>query len=279
MRILNSGFVGLGTANPTSTLHVVGNVFASNALSTPNVFASNILQVGSGTIGSNIALFSNVSGGSSVVVINSNAWVGIGTTNPTSPLTVNGNASFATDTLTVPFATVGTLQASSGVTIGPLALATNLGSNLLVISNVSGGSNVTVMTGNAMGISNVAPATTLSVGGTISALGNAVSLNYGTCPPLTYRQGAAGTNWTTAGTTNVPVGTGYVNMQCGSNVCTAGTSTVTFPLSYSGQPIVILTAVGAGNSNIWVSTAATSTNFVVTANTSTQQFSWMSIGI
>ena len=276
--VINSNaWVGIGTTNPTSTLHVAGNIYASNAITTQNIFASNILQVGSGTIGSNVALFSNISGGSNVVVINSNAWVGIGTTNPTSPLTVTGNASFAADTFTVPFATVGTLQTLSGATIGPVT--TTLGSNLLVISNVSGGSNVTVMTGNAMGISNVAPATTLSVGGTISALGNVVTSNYGTCPPLTYRQGAAGTNWTTAGTTNVPVGTGYVNMQCGSNVCTAGTSTVTFPLSYSGQPIVILTAVGTGNSNIWVSTAPTLTNFVVTANTSTQQFSWMSVGI
>jgi hypothetical protein len=240
-----------------------------------NAYFQNTLSVGSGIQGSNVAIFSNVAGGQNAVVINSNAWVGIGTTNPTSTLTVNGNATFLNDTITVPFATMGTLSILSGATIGPSS--TVLGSNLLVLSNASG--NVTIFTGNTVGISNLAPATTLSVGGTISALGNVVTSNYGTCPPLTFRQGALGTNWITAGTNNVPVGIGSVNMQCGTGVTATNTLTVTYPLSYAGQPIVLLTAIGAGNSNIWVSTAPTTTNFVVTSNSAAQTFSWMSIGI
>jgi hypothetical protein len=391
-----SGFVGIGTTNPTSTLHVAGNVFASNALTTPNVFASNTLQVGSGTIGSNvalfsnigggsnfvvinsnawvgigtanpqasldiapyayaggtiskitstgsslqidagtnaiyfsvgngykayingsvfqpngdsqltlgaslsrwssayiasgirvgptsttlgsnIALFSNVSGGSNIVVINSNAWVGIGTTNPTSPLTVTGNASFATDTLTVPFATVGTLQSLSGVTIGPVT--TTLGSNLLVISNVSGGSNVTVMTGNAMGISNVAPATTLSVGGTISALGNATT--YGTVAPVTWRQGTqSSTDWSlgTGTLANYSLATSRVQMQCGSNTMTSTTQAITFPSPYINNPIVMVTPYASPTTPLYVSAISTST-FTVATTGSGVAFEWISIGI
>jgi hypothetical protein len=118
MLVFNSSAqLGLGTPNPTSTLHVVGNVFASNAISTVNILAntltlsnttsritvtgniyasnaisttnliaSNTLTVGTATLGSNIAIFSNVSGGSNVVVISSNSYVGIGLTNPTYQL-------------------------------------------------------------------------------------------------------------------------------------------------------------------------------------------------
>ena len=118
MLVFNSSAqLGLGTTNPTSTLHVVGNVFASNAISTVNILAntltlsnttsritvtgniyasnaisttnliaSNTLTVGTATLGSNIAIFSNISGGSNVVVISSNSYVGIGLTNPTYQL-------------------------------------------------------------------------------------------------------------------------------------------------------------------------------------------------
>jgi hypothetical protein len=104
--------------------------------------------------------------------------------------------------------------------------------------------------------------------------------NYGTCPPLTYRQGLTGsTSWVSAGTTNFSVSTGSVNMQCGTNTTTTGTSTVTYPLSYSGNPLVLLTAIGPGNSNIWLASGPTATNFVVTSNTPSQTFSWLSLGI
>jgi hypothetical protein len=154
------GTVGFGTTQPTANLQVVGNVFASNALTAPSLFASSNITVGGGSVGSNIAVFSN---GTNITVINSNAWVGIGTTNPTSSLQVNGNASFATDTFTVPFATVGTMGVLSGLTIG--SSSTVLGSNLMVISNTSGGSNVTIFTGNAIGINTTLPTQALHVVG------------------------------------------------------------------------------------------------------------------
>jgi hypothetical protein len=128
------------------------------------VVATGTLSVGPGTIGSNIAVFS---GGTNITVVNSNAWVGIGTTNPTSSLQVNGNASFATDTFTVPFATVGTMGVLSGVTIG--SSSTVLGSNLAVFANASGGSNVTIFTGNALSIGTLTPTATLHVVGSMGS--------------------------------------------------------------------------------------------------------------
>jgi hypothetical protein len=167
-----------GTTGQT-TVNATGNIYASNALTTKNVYASNILVVGAGTIGSNIALFSNIGGGSNVVVINSNAWVGIGTTNPTSSLTVAGNASFATDTFTVPFATVGTIGILSGATIGPSS--TVLGSNLMVMANVSGGSNAVVINSSAwVGIGTTNPAVALDAyTGTINAATVTATTHYG----------------------------------------------------------------------------------------------------
>jgi hypothetical protein len=194
---------GFGTTAPAANLHVIGNVFASNSLSTPNIFASNILNVGTGTIGSNIALFSNIAGGQNAVVINANAWVGI---------------------------------------------------------------------------SNLAPATTLSVGGTISALGNATT--FGTLAPVTWRQGSNSTTWSnTAGTaTNFYLGVSQTQMQCGANATAIAslTVTITFPSPYINTPIIMATAYG-NPTTLFVSNPGP-TNFQVTTGVATS-FEWISIGI
>ena len=69
----------IGTTGQT-TINVTGNIYASNSLSTTNVFASNGLDVGPGTLGSNVVVFSNISGGSNVFVMDSNGRVTIGST-------------------------------------------------------------------------------------------------------------------------------------------------------------------------------------------------------
>ena len=240
----------------------------------PNVF--HVL----GFSTSNIAYFSNVAGGSNVVVINSNAWVGIGTSNPSAPLTVNGNATFLNDTIAVPFATMGTLSILSGATIG--ASSTVLGSNLMVLANVSGGSNVTVFTGNTVGISNLAPATTLSVGGTISALGNATT--FGTLAPVTWRQGtASSTNWSigTGVLSNYGLGALQVQIQCGSNTIPASTLTqvVTFPSPYVNNPIVMVTPYALVSTFFVSAVSGTSFTLTIPSTATTVPFEWMSIGI
>jgi hypothetical protein len=86
---LAAGGFTVATGGPN--VGVAGNIYASNGLSVTNVSASNALVVGAGvTQGSNVAVFSNISAGQNYVVINSNAWVGIGAI-PTAPLHVQGN--------------------------------------------------------------------------------------------------------------------------------------------------------------------------------------------
>jgi len=70
-----SAFVGIGTTNPTSNLQVSGNVSCSNVIIAPG-FPSSIIQ------GSNVFVCSNTYGGSNVMILNSNAQVGIGTVSP-----------------------------------------------------------------------------------------------------------------------------------------------------------------------------------------------------
>jgi hypothetical protein len=72
------------------------NLYSANALQTTNVFVSNGLDVGPGTLGSNVVVFSNISGGSNVFVMDSNGRIGIGTVTPIFPLTVITSSSTGT---------------------------------------------------------------------------------------------------------------------------------------------------------------------------------------
>jgi len=262
-----------GTGNNISNIQFssTANLFVSNTITSNSVLAKSNLSVGPyGKVGTNVAVFSN---GSNVVVINSNAWVGIGTANPTSSLTVNGNASFATDTLTVPYATTGTLGVLTGATIGP----STLGSNVMVLAN-SSGTSFTVFTGNSVGISNLAPATTLSVGGTISSLGNPTT--YGTVAPVTWRQGPSSTNWAFSEVStlqNYSLGSSMVQIQCGSCYVPSGnTKSITFPSIYTNTPIVMITSYT--QATLWVE-YFTNSSFIVHSTVSPFSFEWISIGI
>jgi hypothetical protein len=121
----------------------------------------------------------------------------------------------------------------------------------------------------------------LTVAGQISAIGNTVSASYGVCPPITARQGvAASTNWNPSGGTqgNFFLNSGVVNMQVGSNTMAASPTTITFPISYLSNPIVLITPYSTTASTIpWVS-AVTTTNFQVTW-AAVGTFEWMSMGI
>jgi hypothetical protein len=277
------------------------NLVVSNSITAANIFASNILQVGTGTIGSNIALFSNIGGGSNVVVINSNAWVGIGTTNPTSTLHVVGNiyasnalvttniiaagftsnstnTNFNFDTLTIPFISSTTLNVSATSNLSSLFVTTmNVSSTL----NITKGSNVSVLSGNTFGISNISPATALSVGGTISALGTATT--YGALAPVTWRQGSNITSWSnTVGTaTNYYLGASRFQMQVGSNAVPAltTTQTVTFPLAYTNNPIVLVTPYALVTTFYVSAISATQFTLTIPSTGTAVPFEWISIGI
>ena len=161
---LSAGIANVTGSTGKPSLVVTGNIYASNALSTINIFA-NVIQLGSGIIGSNILAISNIAGNAAIYV-NSNSFVGIGTTNPTSQLTVNGNTFISADTLITPFATFGTVTTLTGVTIG--APSPTIGSNLFVCSNASSGSNVLVLNSNVqLGIGTLNPSSTLHVVGNV----------------------------------------------------------------------------------------------------------------
>ena len=71
----------LATTANLATLNAA-SIFANNSLTATNVFVSNGLDVGPGTLGTNVVIFSNISGGSNVFVMDSNGRIGIGTTTP-----------------------------------------------------------------------------------------------------------------------------------------------------------------------------------------------------
>ena len=96
-------------------------------------------NVGPGTLGSNVVLFSNVSGGSNVFVMNSGGQVGIGTVTPTSTLHVVGNvyASNAVTTTNV-FATTVSGTSVIGTHYGVLAGSNTVSGSTLTLTNALG---------------------------------------------------------------------------------------------------------------------------------------------
>ena len=263
-----------GTSNLATLYAATSNIGTLNVSSIENV--SNLRTILANVTSLNVSSIENVSNLVSTLanVITANIsglTVGPVTANPV--LTVNGNSFFSSDTLVTPFGTFATINTLTGMSVG--APSPTLGSNLAVFSNTSGAT--TVITGNAIGISNLSPATTLSVGGTISALGNATT--FGTVAPMTWRQGNSGTTWNPAGgaQSNYYLGTSAVQMQCGSNTMAVNPQTITFPSPYVNNPIVLVTSYSQASSNLWVSSIS-STQFQLTAN-AIGTFEWISFGI
>jgi hypothetical protein len=153
----------LTLANATSTINVIGsvtastfygahagantgafsNLFSANALTTTNVFVSNGLDVGPGTLGTNVVVFSNISGGSNVFVMDSNGRIGIGTTAPTFPLTVITSSSAGTGATLGVFGTsvetrIRFLDENNSTIVPPGILGHNTGYGLGIYTNYGG---------------------------------------------------------------------------------------------------------------------------------------------
>jgi len=188
-----------------TTLNVTGNVYVSNALTTTNVFANT--EILTGTTGQTTL---NVTGNLYV----SNA---VTTTNITcAGFTSNiSNTIFNYDTLTIPFVSCTTLNVASTANVLTLSIpgstgqttlnvtgnvfasnavtTTNLfansslnvgpgtlGSNVVLFSNSSGGSNVFVMNSNGrIGIGTANPQSPLDVYSTVAAGGTPTITNSG----------------------------------------------------------------------------------------------------
>jgi hypothetical protein len=75
---VNVGTVNVFQISNLNSLVLTDNLYASNALSTTNVFVSNGLDVGPGILGTNVVVFSNISGGANTFVMDSRGRVSIG---------------------------------------------------------------------------------------------------------------------------------------------------------------------------------------------------------
>ena len=139
-----NGAIGVGTTTPVANLHIVGNVYASNAVTTTNVFAATATVTGTANQ-TTLNVTGNVYASNAVTTTNVFAATATvtGTANQTT-LNVTGNvyASNAVTTTNIFAATAtvtGNIYASNAIT------TTNLFANTLTMSNAV--STITV-TGN-----------------------------------------------------------------------------------------------------------------------------------
>ena len=235
--------VGIGsTVAPTATLMVTGNIYASNSIQTNNIVATGF------------------------------------TSNST-------NTNFNFDTLSVPFLSVTTLNVLSTSNISAtyaktlnVSSTSNISATYATTLNVSSTSNISATYATTLNVSSTSNLASVVSSGQVISTGKAGFV--GVCPPIVFRQGAGAANWnipgTTAATNVYAITSGAVQMQCGANIMPATTQSISFPLAYTNNPIVLVTSYGL-TGNIWVA-AITASSFTVQANVPVQ-FEWFSMGI
>lgn len=148
MRVLNTGFVGIGTASPSQPLHVYTSAATSRGARIENVstasgaFAqlefkagSNQFNFGAGSTSGAFFIYDVVAGGSAGfrIYVTSSGSVGIGTTSPAEKLDVSGNvvaSNFKRGTGSPENAVVGS--------VGDIFLRTDGGSNTTLYVKQSG---------------------------------------------------------------------------------------------------------------------------------------------
>lgn len=120
IRILNNGYVGVGTTSPNRNLHVIGQFAIDNSAGTPTAgmlisadSTSNKIYSRTANNNSTALAFEIISGSTSSLYIKSNGKVGLGTTNPNEELEVK-SSSFTT-------VAVNTERNTSGENIGSFA--------------------------------------------------------------------------------------------------------------------------------------------------------------
>ena len=232
-----TGLVGFGTITPSANLHVIGNVYASNALTTTNLSATT---ANIGTL--NVISISNLN---SLALTTAN----IGTLNV---LTISNLNSLALTT-----ANIGTLNVISISNLNSLALTTaNIGTlNVLTISNLNSlttnlsATTANIGTLNVISISNLnSLALTTANVGTLNVLrisnlislttnlsattANISTLNVSTIIGTTeILIGATGT------TTSAITGNVYVSNALTTTNIVANTVNTTYPISFRNRVI------------------------------------------
>jgi len=235
------GLVGVGLLTPGSNLHVAGNIYASNALTTPVVLA-NVANVATMNVSQIWRAFGNT--------------VGFGTSVQGANVQIGGNL-WASNALQTPVvivstsANVGALNtASIFATSGPGLVGVGLltpGSNLHVAGNVFGSNALTT----PVVLANVANVATMNVSQIWRAFGNTVGFG-------TSVQGAnvqiAGNLWA-SNAISAPV----VTVSTSANAPVLITNSV---FGTSGGVLGVGTSTGLGanlhiQGNVWVSNSMT----------------------
>ena len=282
-------------SNAVSASNLFGNLYGSNLVAALNIYASNAVSASNlfgNIVGSNIVSASNVYGnlyGSNLVsalnvyasngVVASNLFGNIVGSNLVSALNVYASNAIVASNIFGNVVGSNTISSSNVLIASGLPSSVVLGSNVFVFSNAYGFSNVILMNSTGqIGIGTTSATTTLQVNGQISSFGKS---GFGVCAPLVARQGVSGgSNWNPSGgaQANFNITSGAVQMQAGSNTMPASPTTITFPVAYTNNPIVLVTAYSTtASSNPWVS-AITASNFAVTW-TNFGTFEWIAIGI
>ncbi|NBX50219.1 hypothetical protein EBT25_09820, partial [bacterium] len=240
--VTNGGLVGFGTLTPSASLHVIGNVYASNALTTTNVLA--VTETLTGTTGqTTLNVTGNVYASNALTTTNVLAATETltGTSGQTT-LNVTGNV-YASNALTTTnvLAVTETLTGITGVT------TLNVTGNVYV-SNALTTTNVLAVTETLTGTSG---ATTLNVTGNVY-VSNALT----TTNVLAATETLTGTSGAT--TLNV-TGNVYVSNALTTTNVLAVTETLT---GITGATTLNVTG------NVYVSNALTTTNLTCAGFTS-----------
>lgn len=206
---------GIGTASPSTALHVVGSATISSTAIIPTVYGSSSAS-GSLTIEST----SNATKGY-VLIQPTSGNVGIGTATPSSQLHVASNSTGGTqirfensDTGGRTFVMLSTGSLSSG------------GAGFFQIVDSSSGNRLAFDgANNRLGIGTTAPSTTLHVVGA-TTLSSTLSVGTSTTVPTIYGASSANGDITIHGTSSATKTTSYVSLQpSGGDVVVGGSTT------------------------------------------------------
>ena len=226
--------VGFGTLTPSANLHVIGNVFTSNALQTTNVIATtaNLVTANATTL---LATTANLVTANATTIYAANS---VTTTNlVTAGITSNAtNTTFSFDTLTIPFIYSTTLN---------IASTSNIGATVATSLNVSGSSNLTSLTVNGLltstNGSGIANLTAASITGNVANANVALVVSQPAQPNITSL--GALTGLTVNGLLSSTNGSGIANLTAASITGNVANANVALVVSQPAQPNI--TSLGA----------------------------------
>ncbi len=147
VRINNTG-VGVGTTDPGARLHVVPTSTGIAGLFSGTTSSDMVRITQTGT-GNALVVEDSTNPDSTPFVVNANGLIGIGTTNPTSKLTVSGDVLVSGATTSAEFVGGGfDLRNLSGTHLVSYASASDVSNSALSISGISSYSQVGILTGS-----------------------------------------------------------------------------------------------------------------------------------